>query len=237
MREEKPVLAKITRPRLARPHPRTDLLDLLDALPNAPLILVSGLRGAGKSALVAGYAETRNIPCLWYQMDPGDEDLANFFHYLDIAVRALVPHKKTHLPALEEGVIAGESAAVTRYFRQLFSCLQPPFLVAFDNFQNVLEGGELCQVVKTACGMLPVGARVILISSNENPPAIGCLRANGSTAIIGWQELQLNPAKVKEVAALHGLTLPMEVAIKQLQRKMGAWAADFVLAVRQFREI
>ena len=236
MKEDKAVLAKVTRPRLTRTHPRADLLDLLDELRTAPLIIVSGLQGAGKSALVASYAETRNIPCLWYQVDPRDEDLANFFHYLDIAARALSPHKKTDIPVPTPEVLAGDSAAVMRHFRQLYRCLEPPFLMVFDNYQNVPEEASLHQVIRAACTVLPVGGRIVLVAGNEYPPTVACLRANGSTAIIGWQELQMNPLKVKEVAALHGLTLPPGDAVKQLQRKVGAWAADFVSALLKLRE-
>jgi len=236
MKDNNAVLAKVTRPRLTRAHHRADLLDLLDELRTAPLIMVSGLHGAGKSALMASYAETRNIPCLWYQVDPRDEDLATFFHYLDIAARALCPHKKTDMPGPTPEVLSGDSAAVSQYFRELFQCLESPFLMVFDNYQNVPEDVALHQVIRAACNELPVGGRIVLVISNECPPTVACLRANGSTAIIGWQELQMNPAKVKEVAALHGLTLPLEDAVKQLQRKVGAWAADFVLALQKSRE-
>jgi LuxR family maltose regulon positive regulatory protein len=225
------VLAKITRPRLTRSHQRTDLLNLLDELRTAPLIMISGLPGAGKAALVASYADTRNIPCLWYQVDDGDEDLANFFYYLGLAARELNPFKRSNMPQPTPECLAGDSTAVTKYFSDLYQCFETPFLMVFDKYQAVSEGAALHRVMRDACTMLPVGGRIVLITSNDCPPTVACLRANRTTAIIGWQDLHLHPAKVKEVAALHGLTLPIEDAAKQLQRKVGDWAADLVLSL------
>ena len=107
--------------------------------------------------------------------------------------------------------------------------------MVFDKYHEVSEGAEIHRVIRDACAVLPAGGRIILIASNECPPAVACLRANGSTAIIGWQELQMNPTKVKEVAALHDLTLPLEEAAKQLRRKVGVWAADLVLSLQRSR--
>jgi LuxR family maltose regulon positive regulatory protein len=230
------ILAKITRPRLTRNHERTDLLNLLDELRTASLIMISGLPGAGKTALVASYADSRNIPCLWYQVDQDDEDLANFFHYLGLAARELNPLSKANMPLPTTGCLAGDPVAVAKYFSDLYKCLEIPFLVVFDKYQNISEDSVVHRVIRDACTVLPIGGRIILITSNDCPPTVACLRANRSTAIIGWQELQLNPGKVKEVAALHGLTLPLEDAAKQLERKVGAWAAEMVLSLQKTRD-
>jgi LuxR family maltose regulon positive regulatory protein len=230
------VSSKIIRPRFAWAQQRSDLLNLFDELRTAPLIMVSGLPGAGKTALVANYVETRNIPCIWYQVDQGDESLANFFHYLGIAAKEINPYKKADLPEPTAECISGNSASVKAYFQQLYRCLDTPFLMVFNNYQEISEGASLHQVIQIACTALPVGGRIILISSNDSPPTVACLRANGSTAIIGWQDLKLNPAKVKEMAALQGVTLPLADAAKQLQRKVGGWAADLVLGLQKSRD-
>ena len=227
------VLAKITRPRLTRTHQRTDLLNLLDELRTASLIMISGLTGAGKTSLVASYADSRNIPCLWYQVDQEDDDLANFFHYLGLAARELNPLSKANMPLPTPGCLAGDSAAVSKYFSDLYRCLEIPFLMVFDKYQNISEDSVLHRVIRDACTELPIGGRIVLITSNDSPPTVACLRANRSTAIIGWQELQLNPGKVKEIAALQGLTLPMAEAAKQLERKVGVWAAEMVLSMQK----
>ena len=94
------LLEKVARPRLKLTYPRAGLHNLLDELSTTPLIVVSGLPGSGKTTLVASYVESRNIPCLWYQVDRGDEDLSTFFYYLGIAALKTNPPKKPALPRM-----------------------------------------------------------------------------------------------------------------------------------------
>ena len=48
--------------------------------------------GAGKTTLVAGWLESRDVSGIWYQIDAGDADPASVFYHLGLAERAL-PHK------------------------------------------------------------------------------------------------------------------------------------------------
>ena len=232
MREDEAVPLKLARPRLERIHPRVDLLYLLDQLRTAPLTIISGLSGAGKSALIASYAQTRNIPSLWYQVDRHDEKLNNFFRYLDIATHKFISLKRVDLPIPGEGCTAGDSAAITSYFAALFRCMYLPFLVVMDNYHQLSEGAPLHGVIRDACAALPIGGRIILIADNDTPPTLTGLRANQSAVIIGWQELQLHPDKIKEVAALQDLSLSMEDIAQQVQRRVGPWAARLMMSLQ-----
>ena len=62
------MLEKVSRPHLPLAFQRTDLHELLDDLITTPLIVVNGRPGSGKTTLVASYAESRNVPCLWYRV-------------------------------------------------------------------------------------------------------------------------------------------------------------------------
>lgn len=223
---------KLARPRLERIHPRSDLLYLLDQLRAAPLIIVSGLPGAGKSELVASYAQTRNLPSLWYDIDHHDADLTTFFSHFSVGTRQFVSLKRIDLPKPDVGCLNGDIRAIRAYFSELFHCMFTPFLMVFDNFQEIPEGALLHQVIREACAMLPPGGRIILIARNEQPPVIASLRASRSTVIIGWQELQLHPEKVKELAALQDLSLPAEDMANQLRRRVAPWAATLVMSLQ-----
>jgi ATP/maltotriose-dependent transcriptional regulator MalT len=69
-------MGKITRPTLPEVFPRKRLFSLLDQMRTQPVIRVSGPARAGKTTLVSSYLEARRLPCLWYQLDAGDADLA-----------------------------------------------------------------------------------------------------------------------------------------------------------------
>ncbi|HEX7812316.1 MAG TPA: hypothetical protein VF460_10450 [Burkholderiales bacterium] len=88
MPRKQPQLAKLTRPRLHRAIERRRLFAVLDeAHDHKAAICVVGPPGAGKTTLVASWLDARAIKGIWYQVDPGDADLATFFYYLGEATR------------------------------------------------------------------------------------------------------------------------------------------------------
>src|SRR5882724_10105701 len=94
-------LAKLTRPRLHKAMARERLFSVLDeARTYKPAICVVGPPGAGKTTLIASWLDARGIKGIWYQVDPGDADLATFFYYLGEAAKAFARKGHRALPAL-----------------------------------------------------------------------------------------------------------------------------------------
>ena len=71
------VPAKVSPPKLSGIVPRKRLFNLLDEGREKPIIWVSGQPGAGKTALVASYLETKKLPHAWFHIDAGDADPAS----------------------------------------------------------------------------------------------------------------------------------------------------------------
>ena len=97
-------MSKITRPIPVRVSQRKRLFRLLDRLRKQPIIWISGPPGCGKTTLVSSYIEARKIPCLWYQVDQGDEDIATFFYYMGLAAKKATPRKRKSLPLLTRNI-------------------------------------------------------------------------------------------------------------------------------------
>ena len=169
--------------------------------------MVNGMPGSGKTTLVAGYVEYRNIPCLWYRLDRDDEDLSVFFHYLTTAALRANPHMKAELPYVPPQRVFDVSSRIKQYFHNLFQCLETPFLIVFDDYNEVPADALLHDVIREACSELPQGGRIILIGRNECPSNMACVIADRTTAVITGEDLQLSPGELKEIAALHGVML------------------------------
>src|SRR6187402_1627398 len=127
------MLAKTTRPRLSAIYQRSRLFEQLEAARNRyTTMLVSGPPGAGKTTLVSSYIELRNLRCLWYQIDSGDEDAATFFHYFSQAAR---PHMARALHPFEPASASDLTPFSRKYFREFFAGLQVPLVLVFDNYE------------------------------------------------------------------------------------------------------
>jgi LuxR family maltose regulon positive regulatory protein len=225
---KKVILTKVTRPRLQLTYPRTELYELLDELSATPLIMVNGLPGSGKTTLMSSYIENRDIPCLWYQVDRDDQDLATFFYYLGIAALRINPYSKSALPQVSPERVFKLAALAKEYFQKLYQSLDTPFMIVLDQYHELPPDAALHNVIAEACAALPPGGRIVLISNTDCRANVPRLRTQRTIASLGCEDLQLSPGEVKEIAALHGVRLSSDQAARQLQAKVGGWAGGLV---------
>src|SRR5512134_218489 len=130
-------LAKITRPSPDGLFPRKRLFQRLDQARIRPVIFITAPAGSGKTCLVTSYLKDRKLPCLWYQVDQGDADLATFFYYMGLAGKKAAPRYKRPLPLFTPEYGLGVPTFTRRYFENLGSRLKPPHVLVFDNYQQI----------------------------------------------------------------------------------------------------
>ena len=228
MGRKKVELTKVTRPRLHSAYQRTELHTLMDELGATPLIMINSKPGSGKSTLVSTYIESRGIPCLWYQVDQNDQDLARFFYYLGIAALRVDPSSKVALPQVSPERVFRIPSLAKEYFQKLFQWFEAPFMMVFDNYQELPRDAVLHDVMAEACAALPPGGRIVLINNCDCRANVPKPRTGFPIATLGCEDLQLSPKEVKAIAALHGIKLPSDHAARQLQAKVGGWVAGLV---------
>jgi ATP/maltotriose-dependent transcriptional regulator MalT/DNA-binding SARP family transcriptional activator len=222
----KPIpLAKLTCPNAEGLMVRERLFESLDQARRSSMAWVSGPAGAGKTSLLASYLETRKLPCIWYQVDAADADLATFFHYLGRAVQASAPRKKA-LPSLTPEFLSGLETFVRRYFRALFERFKPPFALVLDNFHDA--AAPLHQTISYALHEAPPGINLLFLSRNDPPSPLARWYAN--SPVVGWDELKLTLKEAREFARHYGCS--DKDTARRLAEAAQGWAAGLVLLLR-----
>ena len=234
MHKKNATIAKISRPKISGAFARKRLFSLLDDSRKRSVVWVSGPAGSGKTTFVSSYLDERKLPCLWYQADEGDADIASFFYYLCLAARKAAPRNRKPLPFLTTEYLHGVFIFARRYFENLYSRLKPPYTLVFDNYQDVPAGSRFHEIMVEALTSIPDGVTVILISRSEPGPAFARLRTLNAMSFIGWQDLKFSLDEARKLSLAGKNRLP-DAVMAQLYRFTEGWAAGIVLMLEQLR--
>jgi LuxR family maltose regulon positive regulatory protein len=226
-------VAKLIRPILADVFLRKRLFFLLDQMRKQPAIWVSGPAGCGKTTLVNSYLEAREIPCLWYEVDEGDADLATFFYYLGQAAKKAAPRKRNSLPLLTPEYLQDIPTFTKRFFEKLYERFQLPGVVVFDNYQEVSPVSPFHEAILKGVSNLPSGMNAILISRGSPPSALIRLRANHLMQILAFKDLRLTIEESAGIARLRSKQKLSKETIAELHKGADGWAAGLVLMLER----
>jgi len=221
-------IAKITRPRLSEVLPRMRLFCLLDQN-RCPITWVSGPPGSGKTTLVASYLDNRKLPCIWYQIDECDGDIATFFYYMGRAGKKAAPKVKRPLPLLTPEYRLGVATFTRRFFENLFNRLKPPFVLALDDYQEAPENSSLHEAVVNGLSVLPPGVTAFIMSRMEPHPVFARMEANKLMGVIGWEQLRLTPEETSSMMQLLTGKPASQESLQKLYEKTSGWAVGVVL--------
>ena len=232
MPKKAPVLAKLSRPRLHKAVARERLFALLDkARGNKPAICVVGPPGAGKTTLVASWLDARTIKGIWFQVDPGDADLATFFYYLGEAARAFSRKGQRPLPVLTQEFLQDLEGFSRRFFRELLSRLPDGAALVLDNYQDVAPEQTFHRLIAQAVEEVPPTATLIAVSRRDPPDCYSRLMANDNVALVDWDELKLTLEETSDIARARGKSARDD--FETLHQLAGGWAAGLVLMLEQ----
>jgi LuxR family transcriptional regulator, maltose regulon positive regulatory protein len=209
--------AKISRPKLVAALPRQRLFETLDDLRHYPILWIGGCPGAGKTTLVAGYLEERQLPALWYRVDREDHDAQALFDQLSTAGgakprAAIKPNRRlTH---------------------ELYSRLPQAGVLVLDDCHEVAPDASIHALLVDSASEIPPGFNVVLIGRGEPPSLYSRLIANGTMGIIDSRELQFTLDETRALAARFSAN---EGAAQLLHAQCAGWAAGVAMTLDRLR--
>jgi LuxR family maltose regulon positive regulatory protein len=202
---------------------RPGLLDRLEATA-APLTLVVGAPGSGKTAVLGSWVAQRSPPTIWLTCDPTDADPVRFWSALTCAVQRVLPHAGTDALARldDEGCESADMAA-----RLASDCTGPPGLaLVVDDFHYA---GATPPVADAFIRSLPPGIRLVLASRHDPSFPVGRLRVQGRLFELRDEDLRFSPAEARQLFA----RLQVDITDPDLERLCQlteGWAAGLQLA-------
>jgi ATP/maltotriose-dependent transcriptional regulator MalT/DNA-binding SARP family transcriptional activator len=225
----KPLIAKLTRPRLANVVERKRLLARLNSVGEKKIVWISAPAGSGKTTLVTQWLDSRKLPSIWYQVDEGDADIATFFSYMGIAAKQAAPRYRTPLPLLTPEYRPGLPTFTKRFFEALFSRLKPPFCIVIDNYQDVPADSSFHEVVHDGLSAAPDGFTIVIVSRSDPPPMFSRLLASGRLQVLRRLDIGFTFEESRELVASRGRKRLADDVLKALYRMTEGWAAGLVL--------
>ena len=231
--DNRPSPAKISRPKTSDSFARTRLFKLLDGARRKPLIWVMGPPGSGKTMLVANYLDRRRVTTLWYQADPGDADIATFFHYLGVAAKKALPRLRRPLPACTPDRLTDLDRYARQFFTELFVRLKPPFALVLDNYQDIPAEAMLHETLRVALELLPEGGHIITMSRREPPASLARARLHDSMAMLDNSALRLTLDEARGIARHRLPDRRARQHVAELHELTHGWAAGLVLMLEQ----
>jgi len=228
---------KIQRPALAKIFIRQRLFQLIDDQFDKRIYWISGTGGAGKTTLINSFLDEREIPCIWYQVDESDQDLAGFFHYLGLAGNIAGSNYAIQFPKFTPEYIFGLQEFSRNFFAELFGIQQPGTCLILDNCQEIPDDADLYHAILSGMSRMGAGSRIIFISRNELPTSFYRLKANNELGLLGPRDLRLTLNELEMFSHLKNLELRPD-QLRTIHQRLDGWAAGFQImtGVADFRD-
>ena len=218
----------ITVPLLPSRHvSRPRLLADLDRAADLPFTLLCAGPGAGKTVLLTEWAQNCKAHVAW--ITPGTADVAprRFWHLLESALPDLDGKDRGAAPTVPDRVPDAVLDPVQLLLSQVPDPATP-LVVIIDDAHLLAHPDILDGLDRLARGWRQ-GLRLILAARSDPLLPLHKYRLAGQMAELRAADLAMTPAEIREVLAVHGVSLPKREVDVLVARTEG-WAAGVRLS-------
>ena len=202
-------------------------------MPRKRLALIVAGAGFGKTSLVAQAVHTMGMNCVWYSLDPSDQDWGLFFSYLAHGLsrisegfdRDLLQHPLSSLSRQQREKL------LTAMLLQLQGGADSHLAIVLDDFHLVHENKDITESLEFLLPRLPGHVHLIICSRELPCLSLSRYRASRQILDIGEAELAFTRSEIHEFYKRAGTPAPAPETVDSLHERTGGWAAALVLSL------
>jgi DNA-binding SARP family transcriptional activator/Tfp pilus assembly protein PilF len=223
------------------PRPRLD--DLVGAVTQRRLTVLTAGAGFGKTTLLSSWADRSHAA--WYTLTREDRAATILVRGIVDALRLRVPGLRTDLatalrdaggPDTEADDLFRARAYATALADDLAVRLKRHLVLILDDVDAVADVPGAVRFIEDLVRQLPPNAHVVLAARAEVPFPIERLRGQGHVLEVTGSDLALTPDETRALVAL-ALPRPDAVLARELDAACGGWPAVTALAIESLREL
>jgi LuxR family maltose regulon positive regulatory protein len=233
--------ADLSTPKMHRPSltpdylPRNRLLHDLDVNRDAPLVLITGPAGFGKTTLLSAWLESTNWSAIWLSLDEGDNNLRVFVQYVVAAIQQCFPGAMRKTEALLHTITLPGEAVLAGALVNDLDAIDTPYILALNDYHAIVEPaihGLLAQILRHP----PRHFHLALATRHDPALPLNALRAQGKMAEIHAESLRFNAAEsALLLQQLAGDDLPTAI-VARVAEQVDGWPAGLRVAALSLRQ-
>ena len=200
------------------------------------LVLISGDAGYGKTTLLVEVKEESHLPCVFYDLDPGDSDFVVFFSYLLYGLDRLEPNlvrRSRGLLRHGESLPRSYELAMGTLINELVEKRKEELFFVLDDYHVLSEDSLVHKALDYFIDHLPDTVHVVIASRTVPPlPSLAKWRAKQDMMELTREELRFTEEEVGALLAQVYQTVLPDEELKRVSEQTEGWITGIQLILQ-----